>query len=405
ACAVASKIASRRALYAAILLHDIAKGRGGDHSVLGARVAAKVCPQWGLTSEETETVAWLVRWHLAMSDAAFKRDLEDPQTLADFVALVTSPERLRLLLVLTTADISAVGPGRWNNWKATLLGHLYARAEEMLSGGLAAGGRDQRVAGVQAAVRERLRDWSDADFAAHAARGYPAYWLACDPETLAHQARLVREAERAGQALTVESRIDRGRAVTEITVYTPDHPGLFARLAGAMAVSGATIVDAKIFTMTNGMALDVFSVQDAGGGAFDSADKLARLAVMIERALEGKLRVADELAKRKPNYPVRARVFNVAPRVLIDNTASNTHTVIEVNGRDRIGLLHDLTRALSGLSLQISSAKISTWGQRVVDVFYVKDVFGLKVTHQAKLDQTRRTLLEALAEPEERKAG
>jgi [protein-PII] uridylyltransferase len=397
---VIQKVVSRRALYTSVLLHDIAKGRGGDHAVLGARVAEKLCPRLGLTAEETETVAWLVRWHLAMSQVAFKRDLEDEKTVRDFVALVQSPERLRLLFILTVADIRAVGPGRWNNWKATLLRELYLRSEELMSGSPSADGQQQRVHGAQTALRTELKDWEDHEFERHTGLGYPAYWLAFDTDTLAHHARIVRQAGREERALAVDTRIDRGRAVTEVTIYTTDHHGLFSRLSGALAAAGANIVDAKIFTMTNGMALDVFSVQDAtAGGAFEARDKLARLAVMIERVLSGHLKPLRELATRRSALTTRTRVFHVPPRVLIDNNASTTHTVVEVNGRDRPGLLYDLTRALSNLALQISSAKISTYGEKAIDVFYVKDVFGLKVTHESKLAQIRERMLHALADP------
>ncbi|EWY40490.1 PII uridylyl-transferase [Skermanella stibiiresistens SB22] len=396
---VIHKLVSRRALYVAMLLHDIAKGRGGDHSVLGAKVAEKLCPRLGLTAEETETVVWLVRWHLNMSDAAFKRDLEDDKTIRDFVELVQSPERLRLLLVLTTADIRAVGPGRWNAWKSTLLAELYHRAEDQMSGVVSALRRERRVSAAQTALRGLLTDWAEPEIENHLSHGYPAYWLSFDPETHAHHARLMRNAERQGAPLTVDTRIDRARAVTEVTIHTHDHPGLFSRLAGAFALAGATIVDAKIFTMTNGMAVDVFSVQDAAGGPFDSGDKLAKMAVMIERTLSGQLRPLQELAKRKPTLTNRTRVFKVPPRVLIDNKASTTHTVIELNGRDRPGLLYDVTRALTNLSLQISSAKVSTYGEKAIDVFYVKDVFGLKITHESKLAQIREKVLTALSDP------
>ena len=396
---VVHKVVSRRALYVAVLLHDIAKGRGGDHSVLGARVAEKLCPRLGLTAEETETVAWLVRWHLAMSYTSFKRDLEDDKTIRDFVDLVQSPERLRLLLVLTVADIRAVGPGRWNNWKATLLREIYSRAEELMSGGLSAEGRDRRVKAAQGKLIDALKDFSEEEIQRHLGLGYPAYWLAFDTDALEHQARLIRGADREGRPLTIDTRIDRGRSVTEVTIYAMDHHGLFCRLAGALAAVGADIVDARIFTMTSGMALDVFTVQDTTGGAFESGDKLARLAVMVERVLGGQVRSAQEAVAQRTRQPSRTKVFHVPPRVLIDNHASSTHTVVEVNGRDRPGLLYDLTRALTSLSLQISSAKIATYGEKAVDVFYVKDVFGLKVTHDAKLAAIKERLLKALAEP------
>jgi [protein-PII] uridylyltransferase len=397
------KLQSRRALYVAALLHDIAKGRGGDHSELGERIAYKLGPRFGLTDEETETVAWLVLHHLAMSNVAFKRDLQDPQAIADFVALVQSPERLKLLLVLTVADIRGVGPKTWNNWKAALLRELYSAADEMMTGPLnreAPRLVEGRVAEAIAALRTELKDWSDDDFAAHVARGTPSYWLSVDPVTAARHARLARRAQLDGAPLSVETRVDPPRGVTELTIHTGDHPGLFAGIAGAMAVSGANIVDAKIFTLADGMALDVFWLQDAEGGAFDRPEKLARLAVLIEQSLSGRLRSLDELKHRRSG-PTRARVFTVTPRVLIDNEVSATHTVVEVNGRDRPGLLYEVTSAMTALQLQIATAKISTFGERVVDVFYVKNIFGLKVDHATQLVEIRDSLTAVLADPDQ----
>jgi [protein-PII] uridylyltransferase len=389
-------VVSRRALYLAVLLHDIAKGRGGDHSVLGEGIAVKLGPRLGLTAEETETVAWLVRWHLLMSSTAFKRDIGDPRTIVDFVERVQSPERLKLLLILTSADIRAVGPRVWNAWKAALLRDLYERATEVMSGGLTVEPEDARIAAAQAAVRQKLPDFSEAEFNAFVKTGYPFYWLSFDAEIHGRHARLMREAQLTGAPLVVEHRVDAQRAVTEITLYTADHPGLFSRIAGALAVSGANIVDARIMTMSNGMALDTFWVQDLAGRAFDRPDKLARLAVVFENVLTGDLKPHRELA-RPPAIPSRMQIFTVVPRVLIDNQASALHTVIEVNGRDRPGLLFELTRELTRLSLQVSSAKISTYGEKVVDVFYVKNLFGHKVDHPIKLAEIRTTLEAVLA--------
>ncbi len=333
-----------------------------------------------------------------MTYAAFKRDIDDPKTVADFVELVRSPERLRLLLVLTVADVRAVGPNVWNDWKATLLRELFHRAEDLMSGGLEARGKDQRATAARDGLRAALTDWSDQDFEAHAARVHNSYWLACDAETLVHHARLLQKAERAREPLTVDARVFPDRGVSEVTIYTADHPGLFSQIAGAIAVSGANIVDARIHTLNNGMALDTFSIQDRDGGTFDRPDKLKRLTASIEMALSGRLRLREAL-RQAPALPSRTQVFKVAPRVLIDNKASRTHTVIEVNGRDRRGLLHDVTRALTETSVQISSAKVSTYGESVVDVFYVKDLFGMKIEQAEKLKRIKAALLEALADP------
>lgn len=246
-------------------------------------------------------------------------------------------------------------------------------------------------------MRELLTDFTPAEIDAFIAKGYPSYWLSFDPQTQARHARLTREAERSGAPLTVDTRVDAHRAVTEITLYTADHAGLFSRIAGALALAGANIVDAKILTLSNGMALDTFTVQDQAGGAFDRPDKLAKLAVLFENVLSGRIKPHLDLAKPGA-IPSRTRVFTVSPRVLIDNKASLTHTVIEVNGRDRPALLFELTRALTGLNLQIANAKISTYGEKVVDVFYVKDLFGHKVEHEQRLKDIRERLVEVMTD-------
>ena len=384
---VVHHILSRPVLYLAVLLHDIAKGRGGDHSVLGADVAMTLGPRLGLSEAETEAVAWLVRYHLAMSATAFQRDLMDPKTIETFAALVQSPERLRLLLVLTVCDIRAVGPTVWNGWKAALLRQLYNAAERVMSGGTLSGGRAERIKAIQGEVGQRLAGWTEVEKEEHFARGYAPYWLSFPIDTLARQAELVRRAERDHQPLAIEHRVEADRSVTEITIYTLDTHGLFARLAGAMAISGANIVDAKIFTLANGMALDVFWIQDLEGKPFDGPQRLARLAARVEISLSNRLDIARELDSQRSSWPKHDRVFTVSPRVLIDNNASDTFTVIEVNGRDRPGFLHIVTRALTRLNLQIASAHITTYGERAVDVFYVKDLFGLKVVNADKLKQ------------------
>jgi len=397
-CEIIKEVQSRRALFVAVLLHDIAKGRGGDHSVLGAEVAMKLGPRLGLTEWETETVAWLVRRHLLMSHLAFKRDLDDPKTVADFADQVQSPERLRMLLILTVVDIRAVGPNVWNTWKAGLLRELYWRAQEVLSGGAPEERRAERVLRAKAQLRDQLSDWSDADIEAHLERGQTSYWLGVDTPTLVRHAAVIRAAEQNAEPFRIETSDDPKRGVCEVTVYAPDHPGLFANIAGALALSRASIVDAKINTLSDGMALDTFAILLARGDGSARASDQARLRKRIADAIQGKVRPSREFAERdKTAIASRTEVFKVPPRVLIDNKASNTHTVIEINGRDRPGFLHDVTQVLTDEGLQISSAHVSTFGERVVDVFYVKDVFGLKIDSETKTKSLRRRLLDAVA--------
>jgi len=394
---VVGKVISRRELYVAVLLHDIAKGRGGDHSILGEKVARRLCPRFGMTAEETETVAWLVRWHLLMSYAAFKRDINDPKTIEDFAAIVRSPERLRLLLVLTVADIRAVGPNVWNSWKGTLLSELYWLADEALLGHSSAEAQTSRIEKVHNDLEKELSFWTSKELHAHFKQGYPSYWLAYDTDTLVRHANLIKKANNEKKALTVNTLIDSDRGITEVIVYTADHPGLFSRIAGALASAGANVVDAKITTMRNGMALDSFWVQDGNGNDFEHTDRLTNA---IRETLSSGIHLGQLLASRPNKLPKRAQAMKVPHRVLIDNKASSTHTVIEVNGRDQPGLLHRLTKGLAEQNLQISSAKISTYGASIVDVFYVKDLFGLKLHENKRLESIKDFMLKVLEEVE-----
>ena len=381
----------RRVLYVSVLLHDIAKGRGGDHSVLGADVALKLCPRFGMTPAETETVAWLVRWHLLMSATAFKRDLSDFKTVLDFAEQVQSPERLRLLLVLTIVDIRAVGPGVWNGWKRQLLGDLYTAAEEMLRLGHKQTGRGERITAKQNELGQSLR-WSDADFNAYTRRMTDSYWIAEPEDVLVANARTIAGA--ADAPLTVAAQVYPARGATLVTVYTPDHPGLFYRLAGAIHLAGASIIDARIHTTRDGMALDNFLVQDPFGRMFDDADRLQRLEKAIGEALARRHRLADRLAARPLSRP-RANAFAVQPNVLIDNKASNRYTVVEVNARDRPALLYALAFALFESKVTIRSAHIATYGERAVDTFYITDLLGGKIEGLLRLKSIERRLLDA----------
>ena len=389
------KIQSRPVLFLAVLLHDIAKGRGGNHSEIGADIAHELGPRMGLRESETEMVAWLVRHHLAMSSTAFKRDIQDPKTVSDFSALVQNPERLKQLLVLTVADIRAVGPTVWNGWKGQLLRELYYRTDEALCGSVSNEQSDERVAGAQRALRPYLSSWSDEEVDAHLARGHSSYWLSTDAGTLARHAELMRCTDIEGKRLAVDIKSDTFHAATEVTIYTQDYHGLFALMAGAIAVSNFNIVEAKIFTTNDGMALDTFWIQDGARGPLDDTRVIEKLELTIERTLTAVINPSQELAKQS-KIPNRTQIFEVMPRVIIDNTASHIFTVIEVSALDRRGLLYDVTQAIAGLGLSIATARVATYGESAVDVFYVKDVFGLKVTHTSKLEQIQKELMTAI---------
>ena len=387
-------IASRRVLYAAVLLHDIAKGRGGDHSLLGAEVARALCPRLGLSDAETETVAWLVRWHLLMSATAFKRDLADPQTIADFVGRVKSLERLRLLLMLTVVDIRAVGPGVWNSWKRQLLRTLFDAAEEVLRLGHKQKGRRERVLAIQQDLGERL-GWDESRFARLAWRLPDSYWLAEPADVLERNARLIDASDKAPKtAKPVATAIVEERGATLVTIYAKDEPGLFWRLTGAISLAGGNIIDARIHTSLDGMALDNFLVQDGNGGPFADRHQLKRLEGAVLAALEGEEPSAQRLeAKALPL--VRAEAFSIQPAVFIENQASSRYTVVEINARDRAALLSGLARALYESKAAVHSAHIATYGERAVDTFYLTDQAGEKISSPARLKTLQSRLLKA----------
>ncbi len=388
-------IDNRRALYVAAFLHDIAKGREEDHSIAGARIARELGPRFGLNAAETETAAWLVEQHLSMSLFAQSRDLNDPKTLRDFAALVQSRERLKLLLLLTVADIRAVGPGVWTGWKGQLLRTLYFETEPLLGGGHLTLSRSERVASAQDALREQLAAWPKDDLERFIDRHYPSYWLRTDLNVIAEHARLIRDAEAQKKPIVTHIATDAFRGVTEVTLLAPNHPRLLAMVAGACTGAGANIVDAQISTTRDGMALDTIHLEREFDHAEDEERRAKKIAQTIERLLRGDVRLSEVVMNKRKPKP-RLSAFKVEPQVIIDNTLSDALTVLEINGLDRPGLLYDVTREISDLNLDIASAHIATFGEKAVDVFYVTDLTGKKITSTSREGAIRERLMKAL---------
>jgi [protein-PII] uridylyltransferase len=383
---------NRRALYVALFLHDIGKGRNEDHSIAGARIARDLCPRLGLTDAETETAAWLIEKHLLMSNVAQHRDITDPKTIESFAGEVQTLERLKLLLVLTVCDIKAVGPGVWNGWKGQLLRALYWEAEVILAGGHSAVNRKERVQAAQVELRDALPQLSDSAFEAYAARHFPAYWLKVDlPRKIKHW-ELLAQSESSGEMMLTTTQTNAFRGVTELTVLALDHPRLLAIITGACAAAGANIVEAQIFTTTDGLALDTIFISRAFQQDEDELRRAERVARHIVQTLKGELKLPEEVASREASR-VGSDAFTIAPDVVIDNALSDKSTVIEVTGLDRPGLLYDLTTVLGKMNLNINSARIVTFGEKAVDVFYVTDLTGGKVVQPQRQTTLKQNLL------------
>jgi [protein-PII] uridylyltransferase len=390
-----STIKNRRALFVAAFLHDIGKGREEDHSIVGARVAREVCPRFGLTAAETELVAWLIEEHLTMSNVAHSRDISDPKTVEDFSAKVQSPERLKLLFLLTVADIRAVGPGVWNGWKGQLLRTLYYETEVRVSGGHTQVKRSDRILDAQQALRAALPDWPPAEVDEFIDRHYPNYWLRTDTATQAGHAHLLRDSKKSKTKLATRVKTDAFTAITELTVFAPNHARLLALFAGACAASGSNIAGAHITTTRDGYALDTFLLNRAFPEDADELRRTRKIGETIERLLQGRACLEHLLKQRRPGRQV-IEAFTVTPEVIISNALSERLTVIEVTGRDRAGLLYDLTSALSDLSLDIASAHVTTFGEKAVDVFYVTDLVGKQITSEQRQAIIRERLLAVL---------
>ncbi len=385
---------NRKVLYVALLLHDIGKGRPEDHAILGAQIARKVCPRLGLSKKECETVEWLIRYHLLMSDVAQKRDIAEPRTVRGFANAVKSVERLDLLTVLTVCDIRGVGPGTWNNWKAVLIRNLYKATKAALETGLEDLNRESREAEAKRALRNTLEKWDAKAIKTEMGRHYGPYWQGLPNAAHVIFAKLLRDIDDT--EICIDLMRDADRDATRACFAMVDHPGLFSRMTGALALVGANIVDARSYTSKDGYATAVFWVQDDDGNPYEES-RLQRLRQMIVRTLRGEV-VAREALKDKDKIKKRERAFKVDTKITFDNEGSEIYTIIEVDTRDRPGLLYDLTRTLANAHVYIASAVIATYGEQVVDTFYVKDMVGLKYYSEAKRQSLERKLREAIVQ-------
>ncbi|QOZ12845.1 [protein-PII] uridylyltransferase [Bradyrhizobium sp. CCBAU 51765] len=385
----------RAVIYIATLLHDVAKGRPEDHSIAGAKVARRLCPRLGFSPADTELVAWLIEEHLTMSTVAQSRDLSDRKTIENFAAVVQSVEQMKLLTILTTADIRGVGPGVWNGWKAQLLRSLYYETEPVLTGGFSEVDRGKRLAAAHAEFRMAFAEWPKDELDAYIARHYPAYWLKVELPRKIRHARFVRSSEQAGHKLAINVGFDEVRGVTELTIFAADHPWLLSIIAGACASAGANIVDAQIYTTTDGRALDTISISREYDRDEDEGRRATRIGEMIEDVLEGKLRLPEVVARRTVRS--KARPFVIEPEVTINNQWSDRYTVIEVSGLDRPGLLYELTTAISKLNLNIASAHVATFGERARDVFYVTDLLGAQINAPTRQAAIKSALTHVMA--------
>ena len=353
---IAKNIPDRTALYVALFLHDICKGRGGRHAELGAELALSLCPRFGLDFDQTDLVSWLVNEHLLMSDTAFRRNMNDPKTIADFTAKIRTPERLDMLFLLTTADIMGVGPGRWTAWKARLLEELYLKTAALMNG-------EELGMTDEIAVPEGFKP----------------------DET------------------RIDITMDKQHSANVVIVTTKDRAGLFATLCGALSAEGANIMRAYINTVhektTGRIAVDRFVIQNATGLPFTQDHRIEDLRESIMAALNGTLDIDAKIAQHRQPLTKQDMVFDIPPRIMLNNDASGSDTVVEIETRDRHGLLYDIACTFRDEGLDIRAAKINTQGLRAIDSFYVQTAKRKKLVDVPGQERLKKLLTAKVVRP------
>ena len=383
-----------------VLLHDIGKSMGKGHAEKGAEITERILKRFGLPEEDIELVKFLVRYHLILPDTAQHRDIHDEKLVIEFAKKIVDINRLNLLYLLAFADIRAVGPDVWNQWKAALFQELYFKALTVIERGtFEIEDAVKRIHVIIDNVSNMLAGEIDRGIVENYFRLLPQrYFLSNSREVIAEHIRVV---EQLGSKLfTMDIRHNTERNYTEVTICTPDMHGLFSKITGVMAANNINILGAQINTLKNGIALDVLQVNTPSGDMITDEMKWERVRKAMTDVLTGTVYIESLLAKKRKSILDRKPKPPVPSSVEIDNEVSDEFTVIDIHAQDRVGLLYDITSSLSKLGLYIYVSKIATRGSEAADIFYVKDIFGQKVYYSEKLKEIKETLLKAVSSGE-----
>lgn len=375
------KIKSYKALFVSMLLHDIAKGLKGDHSENGALIASDVCPRLGLNIEDTKMVKWLVLNHLLMSKTAFKYELGDPKVIKSFAQKVRSLDKLRSLLAITVADIKGVGPDVWNDWKGALIKELYIKAFEILKpkreiSELTEPLKTSKELLTRHLINTGLKDY---DIRKYFKKYYNNYWKMFNLSSLIKHYEIFSEMKSASKKLEIFISEEQRINATELIVIAPDHHGLFSQISGLVASSGYDIVSAKIVTRSDGYAVDTFFIQNKNKKPLNEDYQRKKLIEVIKKGLLGNFNIEKALNIKWQETPSRFRAVKTPVRIIFDNKSSDNYTILEVKCKNAPGVLYKITKTITSLGFQINTANISTYGDRVIDNFYIKNMFGSKV--------------------------
>jgi [protein-PII] uridylyltransferase len=398
---LARQVDKRELLLLAVLFHDIGKGEGGGHAEKGAAMMPTIARRMGLSKEDSERLEFLVRQHLLFAHIAQRRDLHDEKMIVQFARQMEKSENLKMLYLLTYADIRAVGTDVWTEWKARLLQELYEKAFNVLErGDFKLEAHSERVKKVKRRVVELLDDEYPSAAVKDELRAMTIRHLLSNPPAVIAEHVKILHALEPGGVLTRITHVHEGGYST-YSICTWDIPGLFSMLTGVMAANGINILGAQIHTSSNGKVLDILQVNSPQGFIITEESRWSRVDEDLRQVLTGKIRVAALVAKRqKPTLLTERPKPRFPSRVDIDNEVSSDYTVIDIYTHDKIGLLYRITSTLTELGLYIGIAKISTKVDQVADVFYVKDIFGHRITSPDRLEEIRDKLLAAVEQAE-----
>ena len=396
-CQVAQQIGKRELLILSVLFHDIGKGEGGGHADKGADMVPTIARRMGLSKEDSERLEFLVRSHLIFAHIAQRRDLADERMIMQFAQQIGTSENLKMLFLLTIADVRAVGSDVWTTWKAMLFNELYEKAFNILERGdfkLEAG--TERVRNVRRKVREMVEYDIPASTAKEELRALPTRYLLSAPlQTIADHLRLLVQLNEKDLVMQLQHEQESG--FSSFTICSFDTYGLFAKITGVMAANGINILGAQIFTGKNGKILDILQVNSAQGFLITDQNRWQKVEADMTEVLHGTVQVSDLVNKRQRPTLLQAKSARQFPtRIEIDNEVSEEYTVIDIYAHDKVGLLYLITSTLNQLGLYIGVSKISTKVDQVADVFYVRDIFGHKIVSEEKLEEIRTTLCWAI---------
>ncbi len=367
-----AQIKARRVMYLALLCHDIAKGRGGSHHLKGIQIGLRLAKQFGFDDAEMKALAWLIEHHQTMSMVAFKRDLDDADTISDFAKKVQTVDQLNILYVMTIADIHAVANNIWNSWKGDLLETLYHKTEHQLNETKSEVLEEvASVIDLKSSLEAKLPRVNPRDIHNYVDN---ADTVSLEGYDVATHSRIFPcwYAVKSGEEFGIRFKSYKRQNITQVTIATANRDGLFSQISGVLAVCGANIINARICTRYDDIVIDRFAIQNESGQLFAEERRQDKVKAKLHQVLSGDLDLEKALLEAETRYPISREVFAIKPQILLDNNASQTHSLVEIQCIDRRGLLYYVTKTIAQAQLVISTSHISTYGEKVVDVFYVQ---------------------------------